>query len=118
MAGCDAVVHVAALYSYDADPRSTSSSTSSGTRNVLEAAARAGVGRVVHTSTSGTCGPVPGRPATEEDAPPGWELEVPYKRTKLEAERLALAPRGRRGRRQPDHTGRRRRPRSRRRRGA
>jgi dihydroflavonol-4-reductase len=33
---------------------------------------------------------VPGRAATEEDAPPAWELVVPYKRTKLEAERLAL----------------------------
>ena len=31
------------------------------------------------------------RIATEDDGPPDWELEVPYKRTKLEAERLALA---------------------------
>jgi dihydroflavonol-4-reductase len=61
-----------------------------GTRNVLEACRRAGVERLVHTSTCATCGPVPGRAATEEDAPPGWELAVPYKRTKLEAERLAL----------------------------
>jgi dihydroflavonol-4-reductase len=44
----------------------------------------------VHTSTAGTCGPVPGRAATEEDGPPAWELGVPYKRTKLEAERLVL----------------------------
>jgi len=34
---------------------------------------------------------VPGRQATEDDEPPAWELAVPYKRTKLEAERLALA---------------------------
>jgi dihydroflavonol-4-reductase len=33
---------------------------------------------------------VAGRSATEADEPPAWELEVPYKRTKLEAERLAL----------------------------
>ena len=33
---------------------------------------------------------MPGRPATEEDEPPGWELAVPYKRTKLMAERLVL----------------------------
>jgi dihydroflavonol-4-reductase len=33
---------------------------------------------------------VPGRPATEEDVPPAWELAVPYKRTKVAAERLAL----------------------------
>lgn len=87
--GCEAVVHVAALYSYDADPREIERVNVGGTLNVLEAAARKGVRRVVHCSTAGTCGPVPGRPATEEDAPPAWELTVPYKRTKLAAERLA-----------------------------
>jgi dihydroflavonol-4-reductase len=88
--GCDAVVHVAALYSYDADPRRLEAVNVDGTRNVLEAAARAGVTRVVHTSTAGTCGPVAGRPASEADRPPRWELSVPYKRTKLAAERLVL----------------------------
>jgi dihydroflavonol-4-reductase len=62
-----------------------------GTRNVLAAAQRAGVQRVVVTSSAGTCGPVPGRLADERDAPPAWELAVPYKRSKLNAERLALA---------------------------
>jgi dihydroflavonol-4-reductase len=88
--GCEAVVHVAALYSYDADPALIERVNVEGTRNLLEAAAGAGVRRFVHTSTAGTCGPVPGRPATEEDSPPAWELAVPYKRTKLAAERLAL----------------------------
>jgi dihydroflavonol-4-reductase len=87
--GCEAVVHVAALYSYDADPREIERVNVDGTLNVLAAAARKGVRRVVHCSTAGTCGPVPGRPATEEDEPPSWELTVPYKRTKLAAERLA-----------------------------
>ena len=90
MAGCDAVFHVAALYSYDATPEEHHLVNVIGTRNVLDAAQAVGVGRVVHTSTAGTCGPVAGRPATEEDAPPAWELRVPYKFTKLEAERLAL----------------------------
>jgi dihydroflavonol-4-reductase len=58
---------------------------------VVEACRAQGVGRLVHTSTAGTCGPVPGREATEEDSPPEWELAVPYKRTKLAAERLVLA---------------------------
>ena len=88
--GCDAVVHVAALYSYDARPDLIERVNVEGTRNLLEAAARRGVHRVVYTSTAGTCGPVRGRPATEEDEPPRWELAVPYKRTKLAAERLAL----------------------------
>jgi dihydroflavonol-4-reductase len=91
VSGCEAVVHVAALYSYDADPRLIERVNVDGTRNLLEACGRTGVKRIVYTSTAGTCGPVPGRPATETDAPPSWELAVPYKRTKLEAERLALA---------------------------
>lgn len=91
VAGCEAVVHVAALYSYDADPRLIERVNVDGTRNLLDACERKGVKRIVYTSTAGTCGPVPGRPATEADAPPSWELTVPYKRTKLEAERLALA---------------------------
>ena len=92
MRGCDALVHVAALYSYDRRADAALARVNiEGTKTVLAAAARAGVGRIVHTSTAGTCGPVEGRPATEEDGPPGWELAVPYKRTKLEAEKLALA---------------------------
>ena len=88
--GCDAVFHIAALYSFTAPARELDAVNVEGTRNVLEAARRAGA-QVVHTSTCATCGPVPGRPATEEDEPPAWELAVPYKRTKLAAERLALA---------------------------
>lgn len=91
MDGCDAVVHVAALYSYDAQERDFQRVNVGGTRTVLETAERAGVERVVVTSTAGTCGPVEGRPATEADTMPGWEKRVPYKRTKLAAEKLALA---------------------------
>jgi dihydroflavonol-4-reductase len=89
--GCEAVVHVAALYSYDASPTEIERVNVEGTRNLLEAAQGKQVRRFLFTSTAGTCGPVPGRPATEEDEPPAWELTVPYKRTKLAAERLARA---------------------------
>jgi dihydroflavonol-4-reductase len=91
VAGCEAVFHVAALYSFTASARELEVVNVEGTRNVLKACRLEGVTRVVHTSTCATCGPVPGRQATEEDGPPAWELAVPYKRTKLEAERLALA---------------------------
>ncbi len=91
VAGCDAVFHLAALYSYDAPAAEHERVNVEGTRVVIELCRELGVGRLVHTSTCGTCGPVPGRPATEEDAPPAYELAVPYKRTKLEAERLVLA---------------------------
>jgi dihydroflavonol-4-reductase len=89
--GCDAVCHVAALYSYTAPEPELEAVNVLGTANVIEACRRAGIGRLVHTSTCGTCGPVAGRAATEDDRPPDWELAVPYKRTKLEAEGLALA---------------------------
>lgn len=90
LAGCEAVVHVAALYSYDAPESEFERVNVEGTRTMLAAARAQGVGRFVFTSTAGTCGPVPGRIATEDDEPPAWELSVPYKRTKLASERLAL----------------------------
>ncbi len=88
--GCDAVFHVAALYSYEADPRMIERINVEGTRNVIAACREAGKTRLVHTSTAGTCGPVAGREATETDSPPAWELDVPYKRTKLASEQLVL----------------------------
>jgi dihydroflavonol-4-reductase len=92
MQGCEAVFHLAALYSYArADADAMEAVNVAGTQLVLEQAARGPRRRrVVHTSSAATCGPVRGRPATEDDAPPEWELAVPYKRTKLEGERLAL----------------------------
>jgi dihydroflavonol-4-reductase len=89
--GADAVCHVAALYSFTAPVAQIEAVNVQGTANVIEACRATGVRRLLHTSSCGTCGPVPGRQATEEDAPPEWELSVPYKRTTLEAERLVLA---------------------------
>ncbi|MGH2875399.1 MAG: NAD-dependent epimerase/dehydratase family protein, partial [Solirubrobacteraceae bacterium] len=90
--GCRLAVHAAALYSYERSRAAQMEAVNvGGTRALLEACARAGVQRVLVTSSSATCGPVPGRQATEADSPPDWELRVPYKRTKLSAERLAQA---------------------------
>ncbi len=88
--GCQAVVHVAALYSFDAPADRIERVNVEGTRNLLRAAEKHGARRFVFTSTAGTCGPVQGRSAAEDDEPPSWELEVPYKRTKVAAERLAI----------------------------
>jgi dihydroflavonol-4-reductase len=88
--GCEAVFHLAALYSYEAPEAEHERVNIQGTRVVVDLCREVGVRRLVHTSTAGTCGPVPGRPATEEDGPPDWELAVPYKRTKLESERIVL----------------------------
>jgi dihydroflavonol-4-reductase len=92
--GAEAVVHVAALYSYTAPLAQMQAVNVDGTQNVIAACREAGVRRLVQTSTAGTCGPVAGRAATEADGPPDWELAVPYKRTKLDAERLVLAAAG------------------------
>jgi dihydroflavonol-4-reductase len=94
VAGCDAVVHVAALYSFTAPDHELEAVNVEGTRNVIDACRAEGVKRLLATSSCATCGPVPGRQATEEDSPPEWELAVAYKRTKLEAERLVLAAGG------------------------
>ena len=94
VAGCDAVVHVAALYSFTAPGHELQMVNVDGTRNVVDACSAEGVDRLLATSSCATCGPVPGRQATEDDAAPTWELAVPYERTKLEAERLVLAAGG------------------------
>jgi dihydroflavonol-4-reductase len=87
--GCDAVFHLAAVYSYyRRDAERMLHVNVEGTRNLLAAA---GERRVVHTSSAATCGPAPGRPATESDSPPPWELKIAYKRSKIESEKLALA---------------------------
>jgi dihydroflavonol-4-reductase len=88
VSGCDAVFHLAAIYSYArADAEAMQRVNVEGTRIVLEASR--GI-RVVHTASCATCGPVAGRAASEADAPAAWELRVPYKRTKIAGERLAL----------------------------
>jgi dihydroflavonol-4-reductase len=92
--GCDAVFHLAALYSYDAPESEHERVNVEGTRTVVELCRELGVARLVYTSTAGACGPVEGREATEDDSPPDWELAVPYKRTKVEAERLVLTAAG------------------------
>jgi nucleoside-diphosphate-sugar epimerase len=86
--GCDAVVHVAAVYRTAGHPDSYYRDVNvGGTERLLEAAARAGVRRFVHTSTVGVHGHVADPPA-DENAPiaPG---DI-YQRTKAEAEQLAL----------------------------
>ncbi len=91
MQGCDAVFHLAAVYSYDREDAALMRLVNvEGTRAVLDAALRGPRRRIVHTSSCATCGPVAGRAATEQDLPAPPELRVPYRQTKLQGERLAL----------------------------
>ncbi len=89
--GCDAVFHLAAVYSYArGDAALMRVVNVGGTRTVLDAALRGQRRRIVHTSSCATCGPVRGRSASERDLPARRELRVPYRRTKLDAELLVL----------------------------
>jgi dihydroflavonol-4-reductase len=91
MEGCDGVIHAAANYAdWAKDPAEITRPAVTGTENVLRAAARAGIGRVVATSSCVACG-VSSRPdelRTEADWSAGSSM--PYQQAKLDAERLAL----------------------------
>ena len=87
--GMDVVFHLAALiaipYSYAA-PRSYVRANVEGTLNVLEAARRLDVGRVIHTSTSEVYGTALREPIDEEHPLQG---QSPYSASKIGADKMA-----------------------------
>jgi dihydroflavonol-4-reductase len=89
--GCGVVFHVAADYRLWAkDPSELYRSNVEGTRNLLEAARKHGVERVVYTSTVGCIG-VPDNGVGDEQQPVKLEeMSGAYKRSKFLAERVAL----------------------------
>jgi dihydroflavonol-4-reductase len=89
--GCGLVFHVAADYRlWAANPGELYESNAGGTRNLLEAARKAGVDRVVYTSTVGCIG-VPRDGIGDEATPVGIEeMAGAYKRSKFLAEQVAL----------------------------
>ena len=85
--GCDAVMHVAAVYRTAGHPDSYYREINvEGTRKLLLAAAAARVGRFVHTSTVGVHGDVKNPPA-DENAP--ISPSDIYQETKAEADAMA-----------------------------
>jgi dihydroflavonol-4-reductase len=89
--GCELVFHVAADYRlWSKDPAELYSSNVEGTRNVLDAAARAGVERVVYTSTVGCIGMPEGRTGDEQTPVSIADMAGHYKRSKWLAEQVAL----------------------------
>ena len=91
MHGCDAVFHLAATYSlWRRDRDELFRVNVDGTRAVLAAARRAGVPRVVHTSSVAAIGArSDGVPATESYQSAPQELIGAYKRSKFYAEAAA-----------------------------
>src|SRR6202163_2361745 len=91
VAGCGIVFHIAADYRLWAKhPAELFQSNVEGTRNLLTAARRSGVGRGVYTSTVGCIG-VPDGGLGDEERPVGLDdMAGAYKRSKFHAEQVAL----------------------------
>ncbi|HKD68746.1 MAG TPA: hopanoid-associated sugar epimerase [Candidatus Binataceae bacterium] len=90
--GCDEIYNVAADYRlWVIDEAPMYATNVQGTRNVLAAARRHQVGRVIHTSTVGALGVPKGASGTEDTPVRLDDMVGPYKRSKFLAEQAALA---------------------------
>lgn len=91
MTGCDVVLHLAALiaipYSYHS-PDTYVDTNIKGTLNVLQAARKLGLEKVVHTSTSEVYGTARIVPITEDHP---LQPQSPYSATKIAADQMALS---------------------------
>lgn len=85
--GCDAVFHVAALYSFAAPANEVLAVNVGGTRNVV-AAARTSGARLVYTSSIATIGGMRDGVLPDELSAPVGPPPGPYKKSKWEAEAL------------------------------
>jgi nucleoside-diphosphate-sugar epimerase len=89
--GCAHVFHCAAKIAITAGGEQEIFDTNvRGTGNMLAAAARAGVRRVVVTGSLGAVGHYPGRPSDERDAFNPFEKALPYERSKAAMEHECL----------------------------
>ena len=89
---CDILYHSAAYYSlWSRNKKSIYDINVDGTRNILEAAAQAEIQKVVYTSTVGCIGlNYDGQPANEETPFEPKTLSNDYKKSKYQAEQIAL----------------------------
>jgi dihydroflavonol-4-reductase len=86
--GCEALFHVAADYRlWTPDPQALYRSNVDGTRNIVDAARRTGIRRIVYTSSVATIGlRSDGKPSDESDVASLDEMIGHYKRSKYLAE--------------------------------
>jgi dihydroflavonol-4-reductase len=91
MDGAALAFHVAGMNKFCVeDPEPMRRVNVDGAVAAVHAAARAGVPRLVHTSSAATLGEAPGTIGREDTPHRGWYLSV-YERTKTEGERAVLA---------------------------
>jgi dihydroflavonol-4-reductase len=96
-AGCEVVYHAAGMNGFCfADPGPMRAANITGTENVVEACARAGVRRIVYTSSAAAIGEPAGVVATEDTPHRGWFLSE-YERSKHDAEVAGLEAAARTG---------------------
>jgi dihydroflavonol-4-reductase len=90
MDGCELAFHVAGVNAMCVeDPEAMRRVNVDGAAGAVRAAARAGVPRLVHTSSATTIGEPPGTVGREDTTHRGWYLST-YDRTKTEGERAVL----------------------------
>lgn len=91
MTGCNVVLHLAALiaipYSYHS-PDTYVDTNIKGTLNILQASRKAGIDKIVHTSTSEVYGSALFVPITEDHP---LQPQSPYSATKISADQLAMS---------------------------
>ena len=91
MAGCETVYHVAGMNSHcPADPEMMLKVNVGGAAAAVRAAAKAGVRRMVYTSSAAALGELPGTVGTEDSAHRGSYLSV-YDRSKHKGEQAVFA---------------------------
>jgi dihydroflavonol-4-reductase len=91
VAGCDRIFHVAADYRlWSRHSEELYQSNVEGTRNLLNASQRAGIERVVYTSTVGCIGIPKDRPGDETEPADERAMVGHYKRSKWLAEQVAI----------------------------
>jgi nucleoside-diphosphate-sugar epimerase len=91
VAGCDAVIHVAARSGFGVDARPFVSANVVGTANVIAACRRHGVRALVHTSTPSVVHTGTSIEGGDETLPYATRYDAPYPATKARAEQLVLA---------------------------
>jgi dihydroflavonol-4-reductase len=95
--GCEVVYHAAGVNGFCMrDPGPMRAANVTGTENVVRACARAGVRRVVYTSSAAVIGEAAGVVATEDTPHRGWFLSE-YERSKHDAEAAAVGEAERHG---------------------
>jgi nucleoside-diphosphate-sugar epimerase len=91
MAGCDAVIHAAAMYEVGIPAKQRPAmweANVAGTEHVMKAALEAKVAKIVYVSTCGVFGNTHGKVVDETYEHPGKEFTSYYEETKLEAHRI------------------------------